>query len=347
MTTKTQTRAPARALVGAAMFGSALALVLVAAHGVEQDPATTSDARLSEAGLRGPINVAEAPAPQAEPQLVKASILPEIPAALRTPVPGLAFRTPKFKASERDIECLTRAVYFESRGDTDVGQAAVAQVVLNRSRHPAFPKSVCAVVNQGVERRSCQFSFVCKPTKVTDPREWRRAREVAEKAIDGHTVPAVGTSTFFHAARINPGWRNLSRVGQFGAHVFYKYPGKKGAESTFAAAPKPSLLDQFTGPLQVALSKPAVQTVNDPGEPILGLPKGPQPYAKVMQTAAAAPATVPTVKPVQAPEDRALKVDAAPLQVPAPAAEPAPAKPLLQPISTTPAMPAPPTSSAS
>jgi spore germination cell wall hydrolase CwlJ-like protein len=348
LSTKTQTRAPARALVGAAMFGSALGLVAISAQGLRPGATTASNDQApaaSQAEARSSTTTTEggAAAPARQPRVIKASILPEIPAPLLTPVPGLSFR--KIPATERDVECLTRAVYFESRGDTDVGQAAVAQVVINRARHPAFPKSVCGVVNQGVERGSCQFSFVCKPTKVTDQREWRRARQVAEKALNGHTVEAVGTSTFFHAARVNPGWK-LTRVGQFGAHVFYKYPGKKGAPSTFAAAPKPSLLDQIAAPIQAALAKPAVTTATTPPAPILALPA--QPAAAVQVAAKAAPghsASTTGTSPVEA---SAQLVKAEPIITPtgplvgAASHVPPSPSPTVQPIAAKPVAPATP-----
>ena len=348
MTTKTQTRAPARALIGAAMFSSALAIVAVAAQrspetGAPERALAETDRPTAQAlTAQGPktetadnaASASEVPAKRAK--LIRASILPEIPAPLLTPAPGVSLKTPRVDANARDVECLQRAVYFESRGDTDVGQAAVAQVIINRARHPAFPKTVCAVINQGVERGSCQFSFVCKPTKVVDQREWRRAREVAERALDGHTVEGVGTSTFFHAARVNPGWK-LTRVGQFGAHVFYRYPGARGAPAAFSRSPKPSLLDQIAAPIQAALNKPAVQTVSTPPAPILGFQAkdSAKPTAVLVsapltaEPMAEAPATVmhaPTVaKPVPA-LAKPVPVAAKPAAVVAPAT--------LQPIAT-------------
>jgi hypothetical protein len=328
LTTKTQACASARALVGAALTGSAMGLILLASNAASVDrvPDQTTLASSHDAGLRGSIHIAQAPA-TAKPQLVRASLLPEPPAALpASPIPYIQLSKPKVEATDRDLDCLTRAVYFESRGDSDVGQAAVAQVVLNRTRHPAFPKSVCAVVNQGVERRSCQFSFVCRPTKVTDQREWARAREVAERALDGHHVDGVGTSTFFHAARINPGWGSLQKVGRFGNHVFYRYAGKRGAPSAFTRETKPSLLDSFTAPIQAAFSKPAVETVTTPAPPILSFPKA-------------------SATPAKPPVDDAVESGT---NVTAPTPEPTvvapPSEPLLlQPTASVPAAPSVPT----
>ena len=79
-------------------------------------------------------------------------------------------------SSASELDCLTQAVYFEARGETPRGQAAVAQVVMNRVNHPAFPKTVCGVVYQGAARSTgCQFSFACDGSM-------RRGREAAAGA---------------------------------------------------------------------------------------------------------------------------------------------------------------------
>ena len=96
----------------------------------------------------------------------------------------------------RDLDCLTQAVYYEARGETPKGQAAVAQVVLNRVRHPAFPKTICAVVFQGAGKRKtdCQFSFVCDGSMRLDRDDeaWDKAQHVAARALSGVTVADIG-----------------------------------------------------------------------------------------------------------------------------------------------------------
>lgn len=137
-------------------------------------------------------------------------------------------------AGARDMECLTEAVYYEARGETPAGQAAVAQVVLNRVRHPAFPKSVCAVVFQRAGQ-SCQFSFACDGSmhRTRESGAWRRAQGVASRALDGFVMTEVGNATHFHAARIGPQWASMVRVSQVGLHVFYRFGGRRGAPGVF------------------------------------------------------------------------------------------------------------------
>lgn len=144
--------------------------------------------------------------------------------------------------ASRDLECLTQAIYYEARGEGPAGQAAVAQVVLNRVRHPAFPKSVCAVVFQGAYGRgACQFSFACDGSmrRGREAGAWRRAQRVAEKALSGVVMTAVGNATHFHTINVAPGWGpRLMRVGQVGLHIFYRFGGRAGRPGAFSAEPE-------------------------------------------------------------------------------------------------------------
>ena len=141
--------------------------------------------------------------------------------------PAAPFKMVGALESSRELECLTQAVYFEARGETPAGQAAVAQVVLNRVRHPSFPKSVCAVVFQGAGKRvGCQFSFACNGS-MQGRREnaaWDRARRVATRALGGFVMTAVGESTHFHTVNVAPNWgARLVRTAEVGMHIFYKF----------------------------------------------------------------------------------------------------------------------------
>ena len=143
----------------------------------------------------------------------------------------------------RDLECLTQAVYYEARGETPSGMQAVAQVVLNRVRHRAFPKTICGVVFQGASLGGCQFSFACDGSvdRVIDPVAWRRSQDIAAKALDGRVMAAVGNATYFHTAAVTPDWsRYLVRIGQVGGHLFYRFAGRNGASSMFNGTVEPS-----------------------------------------------------------------------------------------------------------
>jgi len=145
--------------------------------------------------------------------------------------PVRAVAAMQFKnASRSDSDCLTQAVYYEARGEGVDGMRAVAQVILNRVRHPAYPKTICGVVYQGAyQRTSCQFSFVCNGAMgaPVESWAWRRAKTVADAALDGYVMPAVGASTSFHTTGVKPGWGGtMDRVAQVGSHIFYQFRGR-------------------------------------------------------------------------------------------------------------------------
>lgn len=135
------------------------------------------------------------------------------------------------------LQCLTQAVYYEAAVEPLQGRRAVAQVVLNRVRHPAYPKSVCGVVYQGSTRRTgCQFSFTCDGALLRTPAAgpWREARAVAVAALAGYVETSVGTATFYHADYVLPKWAyELGKITQIGRHLFYRFNGSWGSAATF------------------------------------------------------------------------------------------------------------------
>jgi len=144
-----------------------------------------------------------------------------------------------FKIGERPdadlrgaVDCLTAAIYYEARSESEGGQRAVAQVVLNRVRHPAFPKSVCGVVYQGSNRATgCQFSFTCDGSTAhrREPAAWARAQRIAISALAGSVYAPVGLATHFHTTAIHPWWADsMARAVTIGSHIFYRWHGEWG-----------------------------------------------------------------------------------------------------------------------
>lgn len=139
--------------------------------------------------------------------------------------------------ARRALTCLTQAVYYEAAREPEVGQAAVAQVVLNRLRHPGYPKSVCGVVYQGSARPTgCQFTFTCDGSlgRPPEPALWSAADAVARRALSGHVVREVGSATHYHADYVAPYWApTLVKLAQIGAHIFYRWTGPSGEAGAF------------------------------------------------------------------------------------------------------------------
>jgi spore germination cell wall hydrolase CwlJ-like protein len=130
------------------------------------------------------------------------------------------------KDSARQMRCLAEAIYFESRSEPEAGQAAVAQVVLNRVRSGIYPSTVCGVVYQDRNRPfACQFSFACegKSLRIGEPGPWAVATRIAEEVVSGKNYnPAVAAAVNYHANYVSPFWVGyLRRVDRIGAHIFY------------------------------------------------------------------------------------------------------------------------------
>ena len=132
--------------------------------------------------------------------------------------------------SDQEQQCLAEGIYFEARGESVKGQAAVAQVILNRVRNPTYPNSVCGVVYQNrTWRNRCQFSFACdgKRDRIASPQHYEVAHQVALAVSSGKVfLTEVGSATHYHATYVNPRWsRAMEKMKKIGLHVFYRTYG--------------------------------------------------------------------------------------------------------------------------
>ena len=138
----------------------------------------------------------------------------------------------------RALDCLTQAVYYEAATEPLEGREAVAQVILNRVHHPAFPNSVCGVVYQGSERPTgCQFTFTCDGALHRTPvgSLWNQARKVAVAALAGKVFAPVGHATHYHADYVLPYWADsLDKEVQIGRHIFYRLKNGLGSPRAFS-----------------------------------------------------------------------------------------------------------------
>tara|TARA_R110002074_G_scaffold270892_1_gene442653 strand:+ start:73 stop:636 length:564 start_codon:yes stop_codon:yes gene_type:complete len=140
----------------------------------------------------------------------------------------------KANATESDVECLTEAVYFEARGESFIGQLAVANVIMERVRDHRFPPTLCEVVHAGrywegnPVRNRCAFSYWCdgKLEIMHNKQAHKTAQDVARMAIDGVVYEDVQGATFYHASYVMPYWvKELDFITRVGKHLFYHYNG--------------------------------------------------------------------------------------------------------------------------
>ncbi|WP_256377283.1 cell wall hydrolase [Novosphingobium sp. 9U] len=186
--------------------------------------------------------------PQVEPVILK-NVKPPDARALNASIPFSTASNPPARPFNfhgtlenraRALDCLAAAVLYEA-GDNSTGQRAVAQVVLNRVRHPAFPKSVCGVVFQGSERQTgCQFTFTCDGALNRAYAEplWRRARVVADAALSGTVYNPVGQATHYHTDWVVPYWSSsLEKIVAVDTHIFFRWAGWWGTPPAFRFSP--------------------------------------------------------------------------------------------------------------
>jgi hypothetical protein len=129
-------------------------------------------------------------------------------------------------SDDASLDCLTAAVYYEARSESEDGQRAVAQVVLNRVGKPSFARTVCGVTHQrSAASGGCQFDFVCDGAQAhrRENGAWATALRIARRAIGGETYDPIGSATFYHNTAVSPDWsRHFVRVATIGAHIFYR-----------------------------------------------------------------------------------------------------------------------------
>ena len=226
---------------------ASLAMLLLSASCVPLKAAPAPSGEALAARLAAPKAVAAAARIQPPPMLLQ-QVSPGDAVALNAAIPiadGLNGRAASvvFRAAnpfdlQRSLQCLAEAVYYEARSESEDGQRAVAQVVLNRVRHPAYPASVCGVVYQGPLRAGggCQFTFTCDGALGRPPAgpDWARARRIAAEALSGGVYAPVGHATHYHTHQVLPVWAyRLAKVAVIGSHNFYRMTGAGGSAAAF------------------------------------------------------------------------------------------------------------------
>jgi spore germination cell wall hydrolase CwlJ-like protein len=226
--------APAAAKPAPPPIAAVVPAAPVAAINSSLEPHAILQSLLRQAGLRPTLDPHRLSWDQA--RRINA-LMPSVTAIVEAPQP---FRIDLASTNGKQaLRCLTQAAYYEAGANGADAEAAVAQVVLNRVRHPDFPKSVCGVVYQGAEHETgCQFTFTCDGALIRplDLAAWNGARKVAERALGGYVVRPVGAATYYHADYVFPAWApSLRKMTTVGPHIFYRMEGPQGSASVLTA----------------------------------------------------------------------------------------------------------------
>jgi Cell Wall Hydrolase len=239
-------------------------------------------------GLAVPINlpgIEPIEVPKIAPEEAK-KINAAQPFVKEPPIPARPFRLITNAADmNRAVDCMAAAIQYEAGSETLEGKKAVAQVILNRVRHPAYPKTVCGVIFQGSERKTgCQFTFTCDGAinRTLSESGWRLAQDIARSMLTGTVYAPVGWATHYHTDWVFPSWSTkLDKVRQEGTHLFFRwrefwgtpaafrgrYVGNEGNQPKLAGLssfhiPEGPKIDLAEGEIGIGLAPPT--TVNQP-----------------------------------------------------------------------------------
>lgn len=181
---------------------------------------------LAEQTASSPATAQSQPAPFVNAKSALPNLKPGVQFVSATDLSAPAIRMQE-KALEGERRCLAAGIYFEARGESTLGQMAVAEVILNRVESGEYPDTICGVVYQGAKRHNgCQFSFACDG-KVEVPHNrlaWRKSQRLARYIMSGQLRrEIVGQSLFYHADYVRPYWsQHMVEVAKVGRHIFYR-----------------------------------------------------------------------------------------------------------------------------
>lgn len=236
----------------------------------------------------------------------------------------------------RATDCLAAAIAATAPGDAAAGRA-VAQLILNRVRHFAYPKSICGVVFARGADGACPFPVACDGSLVQPPAPlvWANARALATAALAGAVDRRVGLATYAHPDSLVPvPIASLIKVATIGHWIFYRGTGRWSAPDAFTPyagiePDEPAMAPLWSADLAATVPAEAAEEPIAPVAPPLGTPAAPAvtvepvpPPRDVPSLARAGAATTP-LAPAPAPLP----------EIPAPAASPPPSRPPALPAS--------------
>ena len=117
------------------------------------------------------------------------------------------------------IVCLALNIYFEARGESELGRRAVAYATVNRTDNN---NQVCKVINE-----PGQFSWLPAKKPIKEKKAFEDAKKLAKEVIEDTERlkdPTAG-ATYFHHEDVHPRWSyKFKRTLKVGKHIFYREP---------------------------------------------------------------------------------------------------------------------------
>lgn len=127
-----------------------------------------------------------------------------------------------YNVNSKELNCLALNIYFEARGESRIGQKAIAWVTLNRVKSGEYENTICGVVWE-----KSQFSWTddSKSDRPKDAKAYTEALDIANSVINEYQYtddPTEG-AVMFHSVKVTPYWKNkYERVTRIDNHIFYK-----------------------------------------------------------------------------------------------------------------------------
>jgi hypothetical protein len=170
------------------------------------------------------------PAPEAPPpkpvQIELKRSGPTHPIAIPGPISQDGDAGDALKRLAAEENCLAQVIYFEARGESEAGQRAVAEVILNRLAEGSHGRTICSVVYEGMGQTFCQFTFACDGSlhSPMGAEGWRAAQILAARLMVGEVpTDSIEGATYYHSVSVHPTWAPMKlRVAQIGNHIFYR-----------------------------------------------------------------------------------------------------------------------------
>jgi spore germination cell wall hydrolase CwlJ-like protein len=186
------------------------------------------------------IDAADVPAapefPAAAMQIVLRPMMRPAARFLPQPIAARAATAEAMTRMAQEHRCLSEVLYFEARGETEAGQAGVAEVIFHRLASGRHGNTICAVVYEGATQTFCQFTFACDGS-LDRPRTedaWRAAQVLAARIMTGQVraPETLDGATHYHTTAVSPTWApQMQRLARIGNHIFYRAPARADVAS--------------------------------------------------------------------------------------------------------------------
>lgn len=159
-------------------------------------------------------------APSADTYSLNSELYELVPAPIvEYSVGQVYFVDDKMMLNQRNLDCLTKNIYFEA-AHRQVSRLSIAQVTVNRLEAGKWGNDLCAVV-----LAKKQFSWThLTDHKINDKARWQASLESAKDYLNGARVKGLESVLYYHVDYIQiRSWaKKMTVVFRDSGHLFFK-----------------------------------------------------------------------------------------------------------------------------